>query len=164
MSLGSKLAIYNDNADNDLQSPADMLKVAALKLATTGGTPSTLNFYETFTDNVTWSGPWAVNQNLSIRYVRIGNICSATFEQSAKNAAVANVQAQTTTTIPTRFQPSFLGGASLMVCGVPVLDNSLTVLGTVDGSTVWQIYVSSTGLFTAAGNAGWDQFTISYHV
>lgn len=167
MSLGSKLMVYDDTADNETLHPSDKLKLTELKLTTTGGTPTGLTFYESFTDNIIWGGPWAANQNGTAIYTRIGNLCVATFS-GLSAATTANAAAVTTTDIPARFKPTDSGVNHFHK--IVVVDQGSNAEGWVftnNGNNFWTVDLAGPNVpngFTAVGNSGWFQFSICYYI
>jgi hypothetical protein len=75
-------------------------------LQTTGGTASELNYYETLSLPVFWSGLWASNQAGTLIITRIGNIVHCCVCSVTENATTSS-NAQLTVAIPARFRPMF---------------------------------------------------------
>lgn len=102
-----------------------------ITLQTTGGTPSTLNFYEVYQGTITWSGIWASSITANVTYVRLGNCVTVTFQRAI---ATANTASQIVSdAIPARFRPS-----SSFLPAYPIWAISNNV-----GTTAYCIYVAS---------------------
>jgi hypothetical protein len=76
-----------------------------LVLPTTGGTAAALNFYEDYTLSTTIGGPFA-NQNITIRIVRIGKICTLYFQGRAIIATNATAIMTVNAGVAARFYPA----------------------------------------------------------
>lgn len=122
-----------------------------IKLLTTGGTPTTLNYYEELSHSTTWTGPWAAGSNptVPIRLVKIGSVVTAQIGAiqvvgNSSSAAVANV-----TAIPARFRP--------------ITNNYNPLVSVLKGSTstnqVGGVTVNTLGIITIGEDATFANFT-----
>ena len=128
--------------------------------ATTGGTPSTLSYYEdTYAAAVTWSGPWAASHNATIYFTRLGSIVTA-YVQGVQ--ATQTVGSNATCTIPARFGCN-IGNA--YKGGIPVINASIDALGVMyfPSNTSLLIYATATlSGFTGGGLCGWLDFVATW--
>jgi hypothetical protein len=149
---------------------------ASITLATTGGTPSALNYYEEFplTGN-TFSGAFTAPQACVIAITRVGRDVRI-LVPDVKGAAAAAV-ATATVAIPARFLPptASAGSAGYITGGLFVQNGATTATnGQVAGqwtlNTTTGILVigasSATGpaAFGAANNNGWNMFSVGWSV
>jgi hypothetical protein len=96
----------------------DTANITNVLLQTSGGTPTTLNYYEELTLAVSWTGLWASNQAGVLNITRIGNtvhccVCSVLANANTASYAISTVA------IPTRFRPPFT-----YLNAAPVRDNA----------------------------------------
>ena len=76
---------------------------AGISLPTTGGTATTLDFYEVFTHSTTWGNIWASSQAGDIECTRIGNVVTLFVPSMSANATVVSkIQNNSAFTIPFR--------------------------------------------------------------
>jgi hypothetical protein len=121
------------------------LTLASFTLATSGGTASTLNYYEEWASSgYTIGGPFA-NQNLNVKITRIGKICTLYIQGKSIIATNATAIMTVNTAIPARFYPA--DSNLRFVCSA--ISNNVYVTGHIEVS-------SSTGVITAYSdlNAG----------
>lgn len=78
-----------------------------LTLPTSGGTPSTLDFYEVYNYTSTFSGPWAApSAAIDITVVRVGSAVSIFVKGSHTAVSTVGGFATSDTALPIRFRPS----------------------------------------------------------
>ncbi len=131
-----------------------------LKLLSSGGTSSSLTYYEEYIDTAfQFSGAWTNPANTTIRITRVGNQITLTFP-AVTNAATNNLTL-VSAALPTRFRP-----ASSLSQFISVVDNSGITVGRFSMATngVITLYADNgTAAFTASGDAGTAYgTTISY--
>ena len=56
-------------------------------LPTSGGSASSLNYYETGTTSMTFSGPWTADQTGNVKFTRVGNMVTLTIDSVASTAS-----------------------------------------------------------------------------
>ena len=76
----------------------------AIQFPTTGGTASSLSYYESGTFSITPSGAWT-SPNLTVRFTRIGNNITLTFPNDVSNRSVTASVLTYTSAITTRLLP-----------------------------------------------------------
>lgn len=147
--------------------------VSGLTLATTGGTPTQLNYYEelTLTGN-TFSGGVTVAQACDVRLTRVGDSVTALFPSIAGTGAAAVFTS--TVAVPARFLPASGGGAyGYYKAPIIVQNNSLSATA---GQTAGELQIdlttgiitigvaSATGAaaMTAGNSAGWAAFSLNW--
>ncbi len=133
----------------------------SIRLLTSGGTGTALNFYEEYkNDQGQASGIWASTQDCKYLITRIGRQCTLTIPQTTTTANAASVI--TITTPPTRFIPSI----GPVTEGVSVIDNGTESIGRLSIATNGTVLVSKGdgGNFGGAGNSGFYAASISYQV
>ena len=132
-----------------------------IRLATLGGTPTDLNYYEeTAGVSTLWNGGYIEAQQSRIHYVRIGNIVSMYFEPFGGEMPGPN--STFTNSLPLRFVPSTTRNARLQV-----IVNSSTVTGSCTIGSDGFIYVYANpnqGLFPGSLNNGVAQTVVTYHL
>lgn len=155
----------NDGTDYLTLSSAGLATFATgIKLPTSGGTATTLDYYEEWTGTVTLSGGFAANPTGTAYIVRIGTFVymdfgSASLTASA-NSSTSNVNftfSNSGSNIPTRFAPTtsqFCAGC------VTVYDNSTVVTGgsySVSSSaiTISKATNGASNSFTSTNNKGY---------
>ena len=135
-----------------------------LKLPTSGGTTTLLNYYEEATENVTWTGAFGVNQSGTIRFTRIGRQVNALLSQAIANASSATT-ISLLANIPARFRPNID-----VVFMASVRDNGVDQLGIMKFFNAGNIifYANATyGNFTglsAGGTSGFYATTGTYSI
>ncbi len=132
-----------------------------IKLNTSGGTQSNLNYYEEYTDaSATAIGPFSSPVSISYNITRIGRLCNLQVS-TCTGAATASNQI-TLTTLPVRFQPN----GDSVIFPLYVQDNSVVVNGNLRFSSgnPYLYTGTGTGSFTSSGNAGFNCFSVTYYV
>ncbi|NDB61335.1 hypothetical protein EB001_23290, partial [bacterium] len=76
----------------------------AIQFPTTGGTASSLTYYETGTFSITPSGAWTT-PNLTVKFTRTGNTITLTFPVDVSNRLVTASTLIYTSAVPTRLLP-----------------------------------------------------------
>ena len=76
------------------------LTTSGILLPTTGGIPEKLNYYEEYSNNITWTGPFTAIANIKI--TRIGKIVTVNIT-GISNTATANAAFLSAGAIPSRF-------------------------------------------------------------
>lgn len=140
-----------------LTSP--VINTAALTLATTGGTPSTLDYYEEFSGTVTLTDGAGFSQTGTAKIIRIGRLVTAEFPTMIGSSSSTNDLSLTFSNsgsnIPTRFAPTT---SRAHVGSYEVFNNTAAVTGTVSiSSSVITFTVGVSGgasTFTASGTKG----------
>jgi len=133
-------------------------------LATTGGTPSNLNFYQKATASITIQGPYAAPQAFSYAITRIGNNVSFTWQQALFAATVATV----ITSDPLTPLPPWAAPTNINPVNVPIWveNNSAPISGnlSIDNGGNFAIYAGFNGNFAGAGSAGPYSGTASWTI
>ncbi len=107
---------------------------SALQLATVGGTPGNLNYYEEFTSTFTPAGAITTADLITLYIIRIGRICIAFMPQFSFTAT--STAAVTISTVPARFDRIAAGGN--------VINNFLQLSAAgVPTTGVWQLAAAS---------------------
>jgi len=136
-------------------------------LPTSGGTASSLNYYEEYTHTTNWSGPWSSNQAGNVLVTRIGRIVTITvpFLSALANGSAASVSS--VTNLPARFYPNNASAHAR----VHVRENAswMDGLAVVDFSTGnISISVATTGAysttFAAVGTCAIYGFSMTYNI
>lgn len=132
---------------------------STLLLPTSGGTPTSLDYYEDYSYSATFSGIWASSQTVTVRIVRVGKLVTMQFPYlnvAATTAAGINMD----TAIPARFRP-----AVDQMFTIDVFNNSARVFANLftntsgGGGFYGGIFGTS---FTASGTGGWNSFSVSW--
>lgn len=130
-------------------------------LATTGGTPFTLNFCEYLQQATTMSGPWAAAQNLTLTIERLGNRVTIGW-----NASFATTNSSTFITVaytlPARFRPTNQYNCSIAVVAGGFIANGLLEVSTAG---VVRYYASiSGGNFPSGSSNGTANTSATYFI
>lgn len=138
----------------------------SILLATTGGTPTALNFYEEYSASVNATGIWASGQSCEVRIIRIGSLVTlhcykpgvAGVVNTANSAGVITVGSNV---IPARFRPT-----ATILMPTNNLDNNVNNTGRLEISTAGALQVKSVsgGNFSGTGSSGFGNFTCSYTI
>jgi hypothetical protein len=132
-------------------------------LATSGGTPTNLNYYEEFDYTNTWSGPWASPQNGTLRVIRIGKLVTLFFPGVSFTGTVAAVITWDGT-LNVRHRPA------ATVYGPASISNNLGAfsstgrVGIQSGGTIAIGANNLGGAFSGTGSNGIINFSTSYFV
>jgi len=134
--------------------------VGGAKFATTGGTASTLTYYEdSVSEAQTISGPFSSSITISVS--RIGNIVTIVIP-TVTTTATASAIATFSANLATRFCPSYNAGFTM-----PVFKGASYNLGLVAISSSGAIAIAGDsvgGKFQNGLQGGWPATTISYHI
>jgi hypothetical protein len=146
--------------------------IGSILLATVGGTATALNYYEMYSDSVSFSGPWAAPQIAALRITRVGNIVHVKIDPSAAAFSAGMVATSTAAIIPARFRPA----ANVLVLQ-NIVENGNPVVGVVSMSSAGTIVIGNLGVAGAAtfpfafaaavyvaGSVGWNEINFSYQV
>jgi hypothetical protein len=131
-----------------------------IKLPTSGGTSTALNYYEEATQSNTFSGIWASAQSFTIYFTRIGKMVNCTIgtvEATANTASFITLD----TVLPTRFRPR-----TLLYQPVIVTDNGVAITGMMQigtGGTVYIVTIPGAN-FTGSGTSGLAGTSLSWQV
>ncbi len=149
LGLNGTNLVYKNNVVDTTSSQS--LTSKSVSFPTSGGTPSVLNFYETFSTACTLTGIWASGQASTLRCTRIGNNVTLSFDATI---ATANSAGSITCSfnLPSRFRPAAGNG----FLPYNVIDNGATKLGTIfivaaNGAMTISL---STGNFSGTGDCG----------
>lgn len=140
---------------------------SGITLPTSGGTASTLDYYEDFTTVFAWSGAFAAPQNATGRFIRTGK--TVTFRSARAISTLALATSISTGPIPARFLPS--GPLYLPVLCQNGTGGSAMAWGYLvyTSGTSWvifptaQSFLTGTG-FNSSGTGGFAEFSVSYQV
>lgn len=167
---GSPLALTDvttggNTFDQDLNTtdPATFTTITAttgLLLPTVGGTPALLDYYESGSMAVTWTGAFTTPQPGNVGFSRIGKTVTLFFgtENAAQDSAGSVFLASGT--IPSELQPTIN-----VVCPVAgVSDNGTFVNAAVEITSTGQVLLTvNRGLpFSGVGNLLWTDFSATY--
>jgi len=134
-----------------------------LYLPTSGGdAQSELNYYEQYTQSITFSGIWASNQTVDVYFTRIGNLISMTFDDHVEDTMNSSNDINSTTNIPSRFRPNNLSETFAVRVdndGIPDFPGSFSVSST-GGITVGADMGG--GVFSGSGNGGFKMSTFHW--
>lgn len=92
-----------------------------LTLPSSGGTPSTLNYYEesSYTSTFTFDGSGGTSGTVTIKLLRVGSMVTATIGTAASACTATTGTSSTTlsanTTMPSRFRPAALVGRPVFI-------------------------------------------------
>jgi hypothetical protein len=149
---------------------------ASITLATTGGTPTALNYYEevALTGN-TFTGAFSVAQACVPQITRVGR--DVTLLMPSVSAAAAAAVATSTVAIPARFLPAAgnTGGFGYLTQAMIAQQSATTA---TNGQTAGQVTVNATtgiivigvtsatgpAAFTGTNNNGWPEFAMRWSV
>ncbi len=132
-----------------------------LTLPTSGGTASTLNYYEEYSDDsLTFSGIWAAAEVANIRIIRVGNIVHLYIKgnnDTATTAAVLTLSAA----LPSRFRPT---SSTSLYFPIWVYDNATWKAGdiTITNAGAVTIAVGFSSNYAGAGASGYGPINVSY--
>ncbi len=128
-----------------------------LKLPTTGGTQTTLDYNERYTATVSVSGIWAAPQNVTIAITRVGTSVNMYLGGASQNTAtVATTITAAAGSIPTRFLGSNSGAwGGFLRQPILVRDNGVDKLGVINITANGAFSISAgPGVGTAFAGAG----------
>lgn len=130
-----------------------------IRLPTTGGTQTTLDYYEEYTSSGnTWTGIWAASQNGEYRVVKIGRTVFIFIPEITATATV-NTFIQATSALPTRFRPAANNFWIIRIINNTVIQDGLLQ---ISSAGVLSIYINSGGgAFTASGTGGFYPTSIT---
>lgn len=121
-------------------SGAITVNSVTLTNSTPGYVPTALNYYEEATVNTTWGGPWA-NQNVTLKFVRIGKAVTMSFSVIDVAVTAAGNAIQSTAPIPDRFFPAQLTTSIIEV--VDGVNNAAKKNGTFQLNTTGDVFITS---------------------
>jgi len=119
-----------------------------------------LNDYREQNVTLSYSGPFAAPQTATARFTKVGKLITATFTSISAAATVAG-QTITSTAIPSNFFPL---ETITQINTTQNNSSSAQGIAQLNSSGILNISVSFGGNFTAAGNAGFNTFSISYSI
>lgn len=173
----SFIALNPNNSLNALTcqfiSPGQTVtNIQNIKLPTTGGIASNLNYYEEFSALFGFSGPWGVTTyTRNVNIIRIGRIVLLKID-SILQAQNTNTTIMMTGNIPARFIPTPTADSSLSDFQVTLFDNgnyvngSLRISGTGGIQIFFMKYTGTAPFFytnsTGLGSCGFNELFISY--
>ncbi len=141
---------------------ASTATASQLQLATSGGTPSDLNFYEEASESITFTGPWASNRSTTIHYVRVGRLVSMII-LGFNGSLTTSTNITSTTGIAARFRPG-----SSRFTNIYVYNNSFirtAVIRIANTGILTAFGTETLGAFTGVGNlSGIETSAITYHL
>jgi len=156
---------------NTTNLTATNVNATSILLPTTGGTPTSLNYYEEYSQNVDFKGsgpgPIAGTQTVLINIVRAGKLVTMNLAGfiAAGNGSVGFLTSASTP-LPARFRP-----AANQVYMIRVLDGTINAAGELifQSGGYFDIYRSIAGDFTeipfsGIGDVGFDKFSLSWVV
>lgn len=143
-----------DDSDISIDNLGNVTFNTGLYLPTSGGTAALLNYYETETLSVTWTGVWSVGQGGTIYLTKLGRmVVLHTLQTNAAGNTAALVT--TSTLIPARYLPN--SGSNIWYHEMPVVSNGTIVSGGISistGGTITIYGTASFGNFPASGSNG----------
>jgi hypothetical protein len=164
-----------ENSVVTLDGAGALSGVSGLTLATTGGTPTQLNYYEEYTlSGNTFGGGVTVAQPCDVRISRVGDVVTALFPSISGTGAAGLFTSSLS--VPARFLPVSGGGAyGYYKSPVIVQNNSLTATaGQTSGElqinlttgiiTVGLSSASGAAVMTAGNSAGWAAFSLNWRL
>jgi hypothetical protein len=129
-----------------------------IKLPTSGGTPSLLNFYEEWSDVFTFTNIFSVNQIALVKLVRVGTMITMVVSgtlATASGSSSATCVSTGSVVIPSRFRPS-----TSTHCGIcNAINNSASTPARIQVSTGGVITI--TVISTTWGTSGSNGFEAS---
>ena len=134
-----------------------------IKLPTSGGTSTLLNYYEQNTESITWTGAFSVNQASTLTVTRTGRVVTlmipgvlATGGSVATISLLANISA--------RFRPAFNVSFAIQVRdnGVTLATPGMVRVFNAGNIIIYKDYMENT--FTGAGDTGFFSTCLSYSV
>lgn len=141
---GGNVGIKNNNPSTALDVTGTINTSVGITLPTSGGTASTLNFYEeSYSHTVNFSGPWVATQ-YTIKLTRTGNMVTAHIPEM-QNASTATLVITMATVFPARFRPT----TSYVCISLALLDNSAEKTGVMTIGTGGSLSIG----VNAAGSA-----------
>jgi len=124
-----------------------------LTLPTTGGTPTSLNYYEEFDTTIAVTGPWA-SQNLTVKFTRIGRIVVMTWGDLSVAITVASQKiASAAGAIPTRFRPVGSEGFAEIINGASSITEAPGIVKALSGGGI-QFAAEADNNYGTTGYAG----------
>jgi len=136
----------------------DLTTEGNVYLPTSGGTPSSLNYYEEAPFSYAVGGA-LVSLNLTGTFARINGLVVMNFTALSGSSAGAYTLFMAAASVPVRFRPSVD-----VYAGCYIMSNSAVTIGTVkiqsDGAIVF--YSGASSNFSASGNAGVYKCSITY--
>lgn len=156
-------------SNKTLTSPT--LTTATMTLTTSGGTPSTLNYYEEGSFSASFNagaGAGGTNPTTTVNFTRVGKVVTLLFSSHNNMTAGATAAAFSTaaSTVPSRLTPT-----NSLTFAAPITKNgsgqssfgSMAVVS--DGSLSIQVDAVGNGTWTSGNtNNGWYSFALSYTV
>jgi hypothetical protein len=130
-------------------------------LATSGGTPTELNFYEKYTHTSNFTGPVTLT-NVGMTLIRIGDLVTLTFNALTNSGtSVSATYFTMSTVLPARFRPAVTQRSG----GIFVL-SATRVNGYISIDTAGNVFIANTngGNFPSSGTVGWDSHPVSWSV
>jgi hypothetical protein len=142
----------------------NMTVASGILFPTTGGTPTSLTYYEEYTLSTTFSGPFATTAAKSVQFTRCGRMVTVTFPSVLSNGNSVSALMLMTTNPPARFCPA----AGLVFQSVSTVDNGISTTGYIQASVSLSGWVIGQGVGNAfsanTGVTGLVASSISYSV
>lgn len=123
---------------------------------------STLDYYDTQSVNIDFSGPWATNRTSTWTLVRVGEMVTITMTVDPSSTASSAVAAQSTTGLPADYRP-----AKAVYGFMNVTDNGTIKSGSlrINITGIIDVWAGAPGTaFAGAGATSFNGGTISYAV
>jgi len=155
------LNIGTSTATVNIGSAGGIVSIAGLKLPTTGGTSTTLSFFEEQSWSTTFTGPFTTPAQ-PFRLSRIGSTVTITMQTRFAGTSTSAQTFKSTSMIPLQFRPA--GNGSRTTVSI-VNDGTINTLGYVevdgDGKLMVCTY-TGLGSFNATGTVGCEVFSVTY--
>ncbi len=135
-----------------------------ISLPTSGGTATTLAYYQESTQSNTATGIWALGQALTLTFTRIGRIVTLIIPAVSSTSNTAST-ITFSTAIPTQYRP-----ANAIYVPFAVIDNGVNKNGSLQISSASVIQIANVALatgntfsaFTGSGSSGFQAQGVSY--
>jgi hypothetical protein len=146
-----------NKVDNNSSISGSTITDSTISFPTTGGTPATLNFYENYFGQHTWSGIWPSPITVDVTYIRLGSLIIASF--ASANAVASGAGIVVSDVIPTRFRPSQTGidQSSHVIYGVSNGAGLNPIIQYDNINFRWIVYENAIKAYTASNWAGTGQ-------
>jgi len=154
---GGNVGIGGTNAAYSLDVTGTVNTNTGILLPTSGGTATTLNYYEEYKSTITFSGAWASNLTRDLYIVRVGKMCTLHFVggNQIANSSPTFISAAA---IPNRFFPIV---AAVGMCSVTNNGGFAAAYYNLGTSGSLSISIAS-GTFVSGTSVGPNGLSISY--